>query len=77
VIGLNQNNQSNKSADRNQLTDKELHYVKDFLSWELLAMKKYNQASMSCSDTQIKNNLNQMGLKHQQHYEALLTQLQS
>jgi len=66
---------TNMSSDRNQLTEKELLYVKDFLSWELLAMKKYNHAALSCVDMNIQNKLKEVGLKHQQHYETLLAQL--
>jgi hypothetical protein len=71
---LQQNN--NTTTDRNQLTDKELHYLKDFLSWELLAMKKYNHAATACIDINIQNKLKEVGLKHKQHYESLLSQLQ-
>jgi len=58
------------------LTDKELHYIKDFLSWELLAMKKCYDAAQTCINPQIQNAIRQTGLKHQQHYEALLSELQ-
>lgn len=71
---MQQNN--NMTADRNQLTDKELHYVKDFLSFELLAMKKINHAASSCVDINIQNKLKEIGMRHKQHYEDLLTQLQ-
>lgn len=63
------------TANRNQLSDKELHYIKDFLSWELLAMKKCNAAAQACTNPQIQNALKQTGQKHQRHYETLLSHL--
>lgn len=66
---------TNMTADRNLLAEKELLYVKDFLSWELLAMKKCNEAAASTQDQQIKQLINETGKKHQQHYEALLNHL--
>lgn len=64
------------TQDRNMLTDKELHYLKDFLSWELLAMKKCNEAANQCTDPQIQTLIRQTGQKHQQHYEMFLQHLQ-
>jgi hypothetical protein len=74
--GINSMQTNNMTANRNLLTDKELHYIKDFLSWELLAMKKCNEAANGCTDPQIQNVLNQTGQRHQQHYEMLLAHLQ-
>jgi hypothetical protein len=67
---------ANMTPNRNLMTDKELNYLKDFLSWELLAMKKCNEAAINCTDPQIQNLLKQTGQKHQQHYNALLSHLQ-
>ncbi len=64
------------TSNRLSLTDKELHYMKDYLSWELLAMKKYHHNASLCVDTNIKSKLNELGLKHKQHYETILNQLQ-
>lgn len=66
---------ANMTADRNLLSDKELHYIKDYLSWELLAMKKCSDAANACTDPQIKQLIQQTGLKHQQHYETILSHL--
>lgn len=63
------------TADRNLLSDKELHYLKDFLSWELLAMKKCKDAADACTDPQIRSLLEQTGKKHIAHYETVLSLL--
>jgi len=64
------------TTNRQLLAEKELSYLKDYLSWELLAMKKCNEAASHCQDEQIRNLLIQTGRKHQQHYEQILTHLQ-
>jgi hypothetical protein len=64
------------TADRNLLSDKELHYVKDFLSWELLAMKKCNEAANQCQDQQIKQLIREAGKTHIRRFETLLSHLQ-
>lgn len=64
------------TADRNLLSDKELHYVKDFLSWELLAVKKCKDAADSCVDPQIRQCIEQTGQKHMARYETILSALQ-
>jgi len=69
-------NNANMTPDRNLLSDKELHYIKDFLSWELLAMKKCNEASISCADPQIRDAIKDTGAKHLQHFERILSHLQ-
>lgn len=71
-----QNSNASMTSNRMMLSDKELHYIKDFLSWELLAMKKCGDAVSSCSDPEIQNLLKQTGQKHQHHFESLLTHLQ-
>jgi hypothetical protein len=69
------NMQTTTTADRQLITDKELHYIKDFLSWELLAMKKCNDAANQCTDTAIQGLIRQTGEKHKQHYQTILAQL--
>lgn len=66
----------NTTADRSLMTEKELNYVKDFLSWELLAMKKCNASSQRCTDPEIQQVMQKIGVRHQQHYDQLLTHLQ-
>ncbi|MFD0697300.1 hypothetical protein ACFQZT_24815 [Paenibacillus sp. GCM10027628] len=67
--------QAQTTTDRNVLTDKELHYLKDFLSWELMAMKKCNDTANRCTDPQIQALIKQTGQKHLDHYNSLLTHL--
>lgn len=64
------------TSDRNNKTEKELLYLKDFLSWELLAMKKCHHSVQSCTDPDIQNVIKQIGRKHQLHYDTLLNHLQ-
>lgn len=58
-----------------QLSSKDLLYVKDQLSWELLAMKKCHHFAQECQDTEISQELERIGKIHQQHYETLLNHL--
>jgi hypothetical protein len=67
--------QTTTTTDRQLITDKELHYVKDFLSWELLAMKKCNDAANQCTDSAIQDLIRQTGKGHKQHYQTILAQL--
>lgn len=60
-----------------QLTTKDLLYLSDELSWELLAMKKCYHFAQEAQDLEIRNMLNQIGRQHQKHYELLLAQLQT
>lgn len=67
---------ANMTANRNMLSDKELHYLKDFLSWELLAVKKCKDAADACEDMQLRGLIEQTGRKHMAHFETILSQLQ-
>jgi hypothetical protein len=67
--------QTTTTTDRQSITDKELNYFKDFLSWELLAMKKCNDAVKMCTDPAFQSLIRQTGEKHKQHYQNLLAQL--
>lgn len=67
--------QTTTTDNRQLITDKELHYIKDFLSWELLAMKKCNDAANQCTDSAIQGLIRQTGAKHKQHYQSILSQL--
>lgn len=71
-----QQNNMNMTSDRNLISAKELQYVKDFLSWELLAMKKCNEAASRCTDQQIQALIKQTGKQHEQQYEQILSHLQ-
>lgn len=54
------------------LTDKDHHYLKDALSWELLAMKKCHQLAGICQNQEVAALANRLGIMHQQHYQRLL-----
>ncbi|PYI54430.1 hypothetical protein [Paenibacillus flagellatus] len=75
---MTQSQQSNATmtADRSQLSDKELHYLKDFLSWELLAMKKCKDAADQCADPEIRARIEQTGQTHIAHFDTILSLLQ-
>ncbi|MGA9173439.1 MAG: hypothetical protein WBZ33_05605 [Thermoactinomyces sp.] len=60
-----------------QISDKDLHYLTDEMSWELLAMKKCHHYAGLCQDPAVQSLINQIGQMHQRHYEMLLSQIQS
>lgn len=66
-----------QTHDRSLIADKELHYIKDYLSWELLAMKKCSDTANQVQDPQMAGLIRQIGQKHQEHYNTILNQLQS
>lgn len=57
------------------ISDKELYYIKDHLSWELLMAKKYHNYAWQTADPQLQSLYEDLGKKHQRHYEMLLNQL--
>lgn len=57
------------------LSAKELSYIKDFLSWELLMAKKYSQYANQETDAHFKGVFNNAGQVHQQNYLYLLNYL--
>ncbi|WP_258881505.1 ferritin-like domain-containing protein [Paenibacillus sp. sptzw28] len=58
------------------ITTKDLLYIKDALSWELLAFKKFHFFAQQIKNPQIKQALDKAGQMHQRHYQTLLTHLQ-
>ena len=58
------------------ITVKDSLYIKDMLSWNLLAMKKAYYFANQCQDTEVKNLLNKTGQMHQKHYQMILSHLQ-
>ncbi|RFU64956.1 ferritin-like domain-containing protein [Peribacillus glennii] len=58
------------------ITSKDILYLKDALSWELLAFKKFHFLAGLVSDSNIKEALDRAGKMHQKHFERLLTHLQ-
>lgn len=59
------------------ITTKDHLYLKDQLSWELIAMKKCRHMASECSDQEISQAIDQAGQMHQRHYELLLKHLQN
>lgn len=55
-----------------QLSTKDFNYLKDHLSWELLAMKKCAHYAAECQDPQTAQLINQVGMMHERHYNTLL-----
>ncbi|WP_041605741.1 hypothetical protein [Halothermothrix orenii] len=54
------------------ISNKDLLYLKDAMSWELLAMKKCFHASQQCLNPRLKQAIEQAGMMHQRHYQTLL-----
>jgi len=58
------------------LSVKELNYVKDFLSWELLLAKKCSEYAKQEVDPNFKGIFDHAGQVHQQNYLNLLSYLE-
>lgn len=54
------------------ITTKDLSYLKDQMSWELLAMKKCAHYAQECTDPDVKSFIERIGQMHQRHYQQLL-----
>jgi len=59
------------------VTTKDHLYLKDQLSWELMAMKKCRHFAQECTDPEIARAIDEAGRMHQRHYELLLKHLKS
>lgn len=59
------------------ITVKDCNYLKDMLSWELLAMKKCSHFAKECMDTEIRQAIDKAGQMHLRHYNLLLKHLQN
>lgn len=59
------------------VTTKDCLYLKDQLSWEILAMKKCRHFAQECSDQEIAQSIDKAGQMHQRHYNLLLKHLQN
>jgi hypothetical protein len=59
------------------ITTKDLSYLKDAMSWLLLATKKYAHFANECQDQEVKQLINQIGQLHQRHYNTLLAHCQT
>ncbi|PLR94170.1 rubrerythrin family protein [Bacillus sp. T33-2] len=58
------------------ITTKDILYLKDALSWELLAFKKFHFLSRQVDNTEIRDAMDQAGKMHQKHFQKLLTHLE-
>lgn len=54
------------------ITDKDLNYLTDAMSWTLLAMKKCAHFAQECEDQQVQQAIDEAGRMHQRHYNMLL-----
>lgn len=61
----------------NVITTKDCLYLKDQLSWELVAMKKCHHFAQECQDQEIRQAIDRAGQMHQRHYQLLLKHLQN
>jgi hypothetical protein len=59
------------------ITTKDFLYLKDQLSWEIVAMKKCRHFAQECSDSEISQAIDKAGQMHQRHYQLLLKHLQN
>lgn len=59
------------------ITTKDHLYLKDQLSWEIIAMKKCRHFASECSDPEISQAIDKAGQMHQRHYQLLLKHLQT
>lgn len=78
----NQNTGTYESKNRmtqppDVITDKDLLYLKDAMSWELVAFKKCRQYASFATDPEIQQQIDAAGQMHQKHYHQLLQYLQS
>lgn len=59
------------------ITGKDLFYLKDAMSWTLIAMKKCAHMAQECQDPKIRQVIDQAGQMHQRHYNMLLKHCQT
>ncbi|MCM3791173.1 ferritin-like domain-containing protein [Domibacillus indicus] len=71
-----QNNQAPIPYPPRALSTKDVLYLKDALSWELLAFKKFHFFAQQVSNLEIKQALEKAGKMHQDHFQKLLPHLQ-
>lgn len=58
------------------ITSKDLHYLSDHMTWQLVALKKCYHYAKECMDQDAINLLNQAGQMHLRHYQMLLKHCQ-
>lgn len=59
------------------ITNKDLLYLKDIMSWLLDATKKCSHFSRECTDPKLKQVIDQAGQMHQRHYNIILKHCQN
>lgn len=59
------------------MTTKDTAYVKDQMSWLLVAMKKCSHYAQECTDPQVKQLIERAGQMHQRQYNLLLQHCQN
>jgi hypothetical protein len=59
------------------ITTKDCLYLKDQLSWEIVAMKKCRHYAQECTDPELAKAIDKAGQMHQRHYQLLLKHLQN
>ncbi len=72
-----QNQQPIMAKPPTVITSKDLSYLKDGMSWLLLATKKCAHFANECQDQEVKQLIDQIGQIHQKHYNTLLTHCQT
>ncbi|TXC91162.1 hypothetical protein FS935_09690 [Metabacillus litoralis] len=73
----NMQQQSMMQQPPNVITSKDQLYLTDMLSWNLLAMKKAHFFAGQVQNQELKNQLEQVGQMHHNHYQKILTHLQT
>lgn len=73
---MNNTQQSPMPTPPQVITTKDMLYLKDALSWELLALKKFHHLAQQVNDPEMKQALDNAGRMHQNHYQRLLSHLQ-
>ena len=69
--------QSTSAKPPTVITTKDLDYLKDGMSWLLLAAKKCAHFANECQDPQVKQLIDRIGQTHQRNYNTLLSHCQS
>ena len=76
AIDMNYTQQDTMQTPPQVITTKDIMYLKDALSWELLAMKKFHHLAQHVNNSELKQALDNAGRMHQNHYQRLLSHLQ-
>lgn len=72
-----QNQQGIMQQPPSIISTKDIMYLTDALSWNLLAMKKAHFYAQHCQDQELKTAFDNCGQMHQKHYEKILSHLNS